>query len=197
MAAASSKKAKTEAPDLLALCFEIIAEQGWSGFAFDRLATKAGMTLAEIRKAFSGRPAILDRLSLRLDEAMLAVDAGELADLPERDRVFELVMSRLEAMAPLRAGIIRLMRDARFEPELTLISACRLDRSITWLQEAAGLGASGLRKRWQRRVLTGLYLKTLQSWSDDDSADLAKTMASLDKDLRRIEAIAFLKSEQR
>ena len=197
MPAASSKKAKTEEPDLLPLCFEIIADRGWSGFAFDQLAAKAGLTLAEIRKQFSGRSAILDQLSLRLDQAMLAADTEELADLPERDRVFELIMSRLEAMAPWRAGILRLMKDARFEPDLALISACRLDRSMTWLQEAAGLGASGLRRRWQRRVLTGLYLKTLQAWSGDDSADLAKTMASLDKDLRRIEAIAGLRPEQR
>lgn len=194
MSAASTKKAKAAPPDLLALSFEIIADSGWAGFSFDQLADRAETTLAEIRKSFQSRAALLDELSLRLDEAMLTVDSEDLADLPMRDRVFELIMSRLEAMASFRSGLLRMVQDARRDPELVLMSACRLDRSMTWLQEAAGFGSNGLRQKLQRHLLTAVYLKTLKAWSDDDSSDLAKTMASLDKDLRRIETLANLQS---
>ena len=44
---------------------------------------------------------------------MLEVDEAELAGLPPRDRVFELLMRRLEAIIPYRAGLARLGREAR------------------------------------------------------------------------------------
>lgn len=192
MPAASSKADKRTGPDLLCQAFEVIAETGWRRFSFSELAERTDLSLSDIRKVFSGRSAILDRLSATLDESMLAIDRGELDDLPPRDRVFELIMRRLEAMAPFRPGLLRLMKEARQEPELLLATACRLDRSIAWLQDAAGLRADGLRARLQRRLLTAVYLRTLSVWSSDDGADLAKTMASLDKQLRRIKGFAGL-----
>lgn len=197
MPAAKSKKTTRSPDDLLGMALEIIAESGWGGFSFTELASQADMPLAEIRKSFKSKVAILDRLSLCLDEAMLAVDREELVDLPPRDRVFELIMSRLEAMAPFRAGLIRLSKEARRDPELALVIACRLDRSMAWLQDAAGSRSGGLRSRLQRHLLTGIYLKTLNVWTADDSGDLAKTMAGLDKDLRRIENFAGLDDRKR
>ncbi|MGI9492158.1 MAG: TetR family transcriptional regulator [Geminicoccaceae bacterium] len=196
MSAAKPKKTTESSKDLLVIAFEVIAETGWSDFSFNDLADRAGLSFSEIRGFFKSKSAILDALNLRLDEAMLAVDRGELSDLPMRDRVFELMMSRLEAMAPLRAGVLRLSKDARQDSELVIMTACRLDRSMGWLQDAAGLRSGGVHSRLQQHILTALYLKTLNSWFADDGADLAKTMASLDKDLRRIESFAGLANRQ-
>jgi AcrR family transcriptional regulator len=197
MPAAKSKKAAASASDLLAAAFDIIAESGWSGFSFQALADRAGVTLAELRRRFRSRAAILDALGQTLDGAMLAVDREELNDLPLRDRVFELMMSRLEAMAPFRVGLIRLAKDARQHPELAILTACRLDRSMAWLQDSAGLPLSGLRARLQRHLLTGVYIRALTAWTADDSLDMAKTMAGLDKDLRRVAGLAGLDDRQR
>ncbi|MEZ5931350.1 MAG: hypothetical protein R3F54_05270 [Alphaproteobacteria bacterium] len=201
MSAAKAKAGQASKPDLLALAFEIIAEAGWRGFAFTDLAERAGLSMSELRQTFTGRAALLDALNERLDQAMLAVEADDLRDLPPKDRVFELIMSRLEAMAPFRAGLCRLMRDARFDPELLAMTAWRIDRSLAWMQDAAALdGGRGrsplglIRRRLQRRVLGAVYLQILKVWASDDSPDLAKTMASLDKQLRRIENLAGLKA---
>ncbi|MGI9418269.1 MAG: hypothetical protein ACR2RA_10580 [Geminicoccaceae bacterium] len=199
MAAAKARPGRAKTPDLLTLAFEIVAETGWRGFSFTELADRAGLPMSELRESFSGRSDLLDALSRHLDQAMLAVDSDDMEGLPPRDRVFEMIMSRLEAMAPFRAGMCRLIGDARFDPELILISVCRLDRSIGWLQDAAGLGEGRrrsplgeIRHRLQRRILGVVYLQTLNVWASDDSADLAKTMASLDKQLRRMESLAGL-----
>jgi hypothetical protein len=50
--------------------------------------------------------------------------------------------------------------------------------------EAAGVSAAGLRGRLRRQLLTGLYLSVLRVFLDDDSSDLARTMALLDQRLR-------------
>ena len=205
MSAAKAKSSGASKPDLLVLAFEIIAETGWRGFSFTELADRSNLSMTELRDAFTGRSAILEALSDRLDQAMLAVGPDDLEGLPPRDRVFELVMSRLEAMAPFRAGLCRLMSDARTDPELLAITVCRLDRSIAWLQDAAGLAHrhrksspfGSLRRRLQRRVLGAVYLQTLSAWSTDESQDLAKTMASLDKQLRRVEGLAGLAPDEK
>ena len=199
MPAAKAKSGRTATPDLLILAFEILAETGWRGFTFTELADRSGLAMTEVRQTFSGRAGLLDELSRRLDQAMLGFDPADMEGLPPRDRVFELIISRLEAMAPFRAGLCRLMQDARFDPTLVAMTACRLDRSLAWLQDAAGLAQGrdasrlgGFRRRVQRRILGAVYLKTLNVWSSDDSVELAKTMASLDKQLRRIEGLAGL-----
>ena len=37
--------------------------------------------------------------------------------------------------------------------------------------------------------LTALYLKTLRAWSEDESADMSRTMAALDQNLARAEQV--------
>jgi AcrR family transcriptional regulator len=190
--------AKTGAasPDLLVLAFEEIAERGWAGFRLAALAERAGVPLVEIRRQLSGRRAILAALNRRIDEAMLSFERAELDGLPPRDRVFELIMRRLDAMAPFRAGLRRLAREAPRDPAMALLTACRIDRSMSWLQEAAELPTFGLRASLRRRALGAVYLQTLRVWFRDDSVDLAKTMAELDKQLRRIEPVAGLRERR-
>jgi AcrR family transcriptional regulator len=179
-------------PDLLITAFAVLAEQGWAGLSLTALAARAGLSLVEVHRQLPGRRAILLALSERVDEAMLAIDQGELEGLPARDRLFELIMRRFDALAPFRAGLARLAGDARRDPCVLMLTLCRLDRSLRWMQELAGLRTYGLRARLQRRGLTAVYLQALRVWLADDSGDLAKTMAELDTQLRRFERVGGL-----
>jgi hypothetical protein len=50
----------------------------------------------------------------------------------------------------------------------------------------------GLRACLARRALGLAYLRTVQVWFDDVGTDLGRTMAELDKQLRRVQNIAGL-----
>src|ERR687891_655534 len=113
--------------------------------------------------------------------------------VPPRDRVFELLMCRLESLVPYRAGLARLARDARADPCVVLATACRLERSLMWLQDVAGVRRHGLRASLARRALGLAYVRAVQVWFEDEGADLGKTMAELDKQLRRIQNVAGLR----
>jgi AcrR family transcriptional regulator len=180
-------------PDLLTAAFALIGDEGWRAFSFATLARRTDVSRVDIYRQFRSRDALLDGLNRRADEAMLAVDEAELAGLPPRDRVFELLMRRLEALVPYRAGLARLARDARADPCVVLLTACRLERSFMWLQDAAGLRHRGLRASLARRVLGLAYARAVQVWFDDAGADLGKTMAELDKQLRRVQNVAGLR----
>ena len=181
------------APDLLATAFELLAEAGWAQLSLVAVARRAGVEPGAVYRELRSKRALLGALSRRLDEAMLEIEEAELAGLPPRDRVFELMMRRLEGLVPFRPGLERLARDARRDPCLLLATACRLDRSLTWVQDAAGLRSSGLRARIGRRALGAAYLQTLRVWREDTAPDLGKTMVELDKQLRRVQAFAGLR----
>jgi AcrR family transcriptional regulator len=183
----------TGAPDLLVTAFELIAEHGWSGLSLIAVARRAGVSPAEVYRELPGRAAVLRALSRRIDEAMLAFEELEIAGLPPRDRVFELLMRRLEALVPFRPGLRRLARGARCDPCLALATACRLDRSLAWLQDAGDLRRFGLRARVARRAIGAAYLQTIRVWLRDETPDLAQTMAELDKQLRRVQGVAGLR----
>ena len=76
---------------------------------------------------------------------------------------------------------------------MVVATACRLERSLIWLQDTAGVRCHGLRARLARRAIAAAYLQTLRVWFKDDGADLGRTMAELDKQLRRIQNIAGLR----
>ena len=181
------------APDLLAAAFALIGDEGWRGFSFEKLARRTGVSRVELYRRFRSRGALLSALTRHADEAMLGVEEAELAGLPPRDRVFELLMRRLEALVPYRAGLKRLARDGRADPCVVLFTAARLERSFVWLQDAAGLRCHGLRASLARRALGVAYLRAMQVWFEDEGADLGKTMAELDKQLRRVQNIAGLR----
>lgn len=193
MAKGQDKTADRLGATLLEAAFEEIALAGWDGARASAIAARAQVSLVVLYRHFPSRASLLKALTVRVDEAMLGVDPAEFAGLPPRDCVFELMMQRYDALAPFRPGLARLAREGWSDPALVLGTACRLDRSLAWLQEAAGLGANGLRARLARRALAYAYLRTFDVWLKDDSSDLAKTMAALDKALRAIETLAGLR----
>lgn len=192
MAARKAGGEKDGGPDLLRTVFEVIAEIGPRDGVARRAAERAGVTLAELYRQFPTEAALIRALGRRVDEQMLESDQTELDALPARDRVFELMMCRFEALQPFRAGLRRLARARPRDPLLLLDTACRLDRSLSWLQTAADLPTRGLRARWSRRMLGLVYLRTMQVWFDDEGLDMAKTMAQLDRNLRRAESLTGL-----
>jgi ubiquinone biosynthesis protein COQ9 len=104
-----------------------------------------------------------------------------------RDRLFDLIMRRLDALQAHRAGVLAVMRALPREPSTTLLLAWATRRSMRWFLHAAGVGTAGVRGELKLRGLVGVWLWTLRTWERDDSSDLSTTMASLDSALSRAE----------
>ncbi len=185
-----AKRSTATRPDLLDLAFQQIAEEGLSGFSRVALARGSGRKLTEVYEEFPTRMAVLAALGRRLDRAMLALDPAELDGMTVRERLFELIMRRLEAMAPYREGLRRLARESRGEPALLLQSLCNLERFVGWLTEAAGIRRRGLMAVAAGPALIATYVRVFDVWLADESPDLARTLATLDRHLDRLERLA-------
>jgi len=164
-----------------------IARQGWRRLSLADIAAEAGMPILRLYRMYPSKPAILCGFFRRIDEAVLAAPLDSEADERPRDRVFDLLMRRFDALTPYRGVIEALGRDVPADPFAALAAGARLLRSIRWMLEAAGISGEGLGGVVAVKLTAGAYLMTLRTWLRDDSPDLAPTMAALDRRLRNIE----------
>jgi AcrR family transcriptional regulator len=175
-----------DAADLIAdVAIRLAAANGWRSLSLAEIAGEAGLPLSDLARHYRDRPAILDGFERMIDRRMLAgVVAGDIGDAP-RDRLFDVIMERLDALLPYRDGLRRIAREIPLDPSTGLVLACALPRSVAWMYAGARIAIGGPTMPIRIAALAGAYLVTLRTWLDDESADLAKTMAILDRQLDR------------
>ena len=186
----NSNAADTAAPagdrdKIVAAFLALLAEQRIEQIGFADIAEGAGVTLAQMRGEFPSVLAILAAYLKSVDRAVLAEDMADMAEEPPRERLFDVLMRRLEVMAPHREAVRSLVRSARRNPPLTLALNGLAVRSQQWMLTAAGIKASGPRGMMRAQGLAVLFVSVLRTWVNDDDPGLARTMAALDRALGR------------
>ncbi len=173
---------------LIELSMELIAKRGWRDWALADLATESSTGLAAVYDLYPSKQAILVAFLRRIDRVMLTPAAGG-EEGSARDRLFEVVMRRLDALAPYKAALRRLTAELPGDPLAAAALAVGLRRSAGWMLESAGIGQSGLIGLVRVKGLIGVYLATFRVWLADDQEDQGQTMAALDRYLARAELI--------
>jgi AcrR family transcriptional regulator len=164
----------------------LAARQGWRQTSLAAIAGEAHLSVLEVYRLCRSKRAILDALRRRVDAAVLAEAGGGEGERP-RDRLFDTLMRRFEALQPWKEGLRALARDAIADPFAALHHGPALARSMAWMLEASGVGSGGWRGAARAHLLAALYLDVMRVWLKDDSADMIKTMAALDRRLRNAE----------
>jgi AcrR family transcriptional regulator len=168
---------------------KLAGERGWRSISLADIALEADVTLSELSRYYSCRPDILDGFERMIDRRMLAgAAAGDVDDKP-RDRLFDIIMERLDALAPYREGVKRVARAVPFDPGIGLVLACALPRSIAWMFAGARIALDGPTTPLRIAVLGGVYMSTLRVFLREESEELSKTMAHLDRQLNRAAAL--------
>ncbi len=165
---------------------DLIAERGWSAVTMAELADRAGIDLGALYEASGSRTRALIAAFDRVDRQVLEAGAADAGDTP-RDRLFEIMMRRYDALVPWRAALKRLARELPFDPPSLLAVDVAAERSMARMLEAARLAGDGLAGQIRRRGLFAIHLAVLRAFVDDDSADLSATMKALDGRLKSIE----------
>lgn len=175
---------------LVATALRLAAERGWRDLSLSEIAAEAGLAMAQVYPVYRSKAEILDGLGRQVDEAVVAGLDGERGEESARDRIFDVLMCRFDALRPYREGLARVILDQGREPLGLVRGGAALRRSMGLMLELAGLSSDGLRGALRVKGLMAIYLAALRVWLRDDSADMAKTMASLDGYLRRVEGWA-------
>jgi AcrR family transcriptional regulator len=180
---------------LVAAALRLAAEDGWHRVSVAAAARTAGLTLNEARARFPSRNTILRRFGSLADQAALT-DAP--AEGPVRDRLFDLLMRRFDALQAQRDGVIAVMRALPFDPLLAVMLAYATERSMRWMLEGAGVTLRGPRGDLIVKGCVAVWMWSLRAWERDTSEDLSGTMAAVDAGLQRAErAVGWLGGPRR
>lgn len=180
----------TDRSKLIKAALALAEERGWKSIGLPDIAGRAGLSMAALRREFSSKTAILDGFRRAVDFAVLEKSATTTTGDGPRDRLFDVVMTRFEAMLPYRTALRRISEDLQTRPaELASLIGPALNTQY-WMLQAAGIKAEGPSGFARVSALMSIHTRVFRIWLEDDDPAMAKTMAALDRRLRHAEQFA-------
>jgi AcrR family transcriptional regulator len=176
---------------------KLVETQGWIDLSFAEVAEKAGVPIAEAHRIYPSKTAVLLGLTRAIDERILNSLATDPLEGTPKDRLFDIVMRRFDVLKTDREAYRRLMRQLPATPSAFAAVVCQLRRSLSLTLETAGISASGLKGALRLKGLLAIYLAGLRAFASDESDDLSKTMAEIDKRLGQAEKISEMVQRRR
>ncbi|MGA3305062.1 MAG: hypothetical protein ABSC26_03530 [Stellaceae bacterium] len=164
----------------------LAASRGWRRASLAEIAAESRLSLAQLHALYRSKPMILAACLRHFDQAALDGPKPGPKDKP-RELLFEVLMRRFDALKPHRKAVASMLRDSIGDPA-ALLGFKRLLVSMGWMLEAAGISSAGLAGKARRKILVLVYISVLIVFLNDSSADLAKTMAALDRRLSLAQA---------
>jgi ubiquinone biosynthesis protein COQ9 len=166
---------------IILAALRLAAERPWAEVTVLDIAEASGIGLVEMRREFPSKSAILSAFMRAIDDVVLAKAVQPAPGTLPRDAIFEVVMSRFDAMQPYKTGLKSIMASVGFDTDL----ARRMLASQAWMLNAAGIPLNGIGGTVRVFGLASVYASVFQTWLADDDAGQARTMAALDRRLRR------------
>jgi len=184
---AGARRAQPSDPEAAGIdaALRLAAERGWSNLSLADIATEAGVPISDFYRRFATRQAILNALQRRTDLHVLQSVDEDPPEGSRRDRLFDVLMRRFDALQPYREGLQAVARASCWDPLALVCGAAGLSRSMAAMLEAAGISSAGLPGLLRTHGLAAAYLTAFRVWLRDDTEDKSHTMSALDRALRR------------
>jgi AcrR family transcriptional regulator len=176
---------KSDRDRIVAAFMALLGDQPIEQIGFGEIAARAGVSLSELRTLFGSKLAILAAALKEIDRQVLGGIDADMAQEPPRERLFDVLMRRIDALAPHKAAVRSLIRSAGRNPGLALALNGFAVRSQQWMLTAADISAAGPRGMVRAQGLALLFASVLRTWLRDEDPGLARTMSALDRALAR------------
>ena len=179
-------------PELLIIesALQLAITHGWRHVNMREIAKTAGLPFSDLLRLMPTKDALPGLLISRIDGLLLDQIGTSDSDEPERDRLFDILMTRFDLLTPYREGIAAVMLGNLCAPLAMLSQLFTLHNSMAMMLEAADISSSGPFGRLRIKGLMGVYMSVFRTWLKDDTQDSSKTMAALDRALDNAEKIA-------
>jgi len=164
----------------------LLAERRFEDIGLAEVAGRAGLKLSQLRADFGSTLAIYAAHVKQIDEAVLDGTDSDTSEEPHRDRLFDVLMRRIETLTPHKEAVRSILSSARRNPGLAFALNGMALRSQKWMLEAAGISASGPRGMLRAQGAALLFARVVGVWLDEDEG-VDRTMAALDRGLASAE----------
>ncbi len=166
-----------------AAALRLLAKKSWDELQLRGVARAAQVPVQDLLTLC---PSKIDLVSLILGELTRSLGASHVPETgaAAHDRLFDVAMSWFEALAPHKRAVAALHVGLRRDPLTLLCARSGFAAVARFLLSLAGADQEG--QLGARSLGFGLALfRALPVWLEDE-ADLGRTMARLDTDLRRV-----------
>lgn len=179
--------------------FRLLERKTWPQLSLRAVAEEAGESETALRRHFRCRQSLLDAFAEHIDiETLIALGAPQATGGSQRDRLFEVLMARIDALEPYRAALLHqkehlqsiLLASGPKLPVYGVLQALRTERSMAKMLRLAGGETGGITGYLRVRGLVVLWGAVLWQWLQDDSPERGRTMNALDKALGCAEELA-------
>src|SRR5258708_812257 len=160
----------------------LAGERAWDDFGIADVAERAGVSLATFREYFPSKGAVITTFSRKIDQIVLDGTGTDLVDEPAKERLFDVLMRRLDAMQAYRNGIEGIRDWARTAPMAAVAANQAMVNSMRFMLTAAGIDTEGSVGALKTQGLVFAWSRVLDVWFRDQDGGLAKTMATLDRE---------------
>lgn len=187
-----AKKPRSVEDRICDTAIALASETPWQSIALADIASAAKLSLSQLHAAYPSRAAIVAAVMTRITRDVVAGHDPADLDEPPHDRLLDAMLRRFDAMTPNRAAIRSILRSLPGDPLGAACMAPHLFQSMGWVLESAGISSGGLLGGLRVKGVTAVYLAALPVWLRDDTEDLSRTAAFLDRRLRQAGRLASL-----
>lgn len=169
------------------------AEDGkWRGLTVAQLAQWANVDPDAAEALFGSRDDLLDAFARLTDERVVsALDDEDFAEASPKERLLEVLMCRLDALAPHRAAVRAFGSEAQHCPTAAVRMFRRIHTSMGNVLDTADLAGSELERTLRATALTYVWIRTSRQWLiEEEDHGLDAVYAILDQELGRLEMVA-------
>ncbi|HWB44311.1 MAG TPA: TetR/AcrR family transcriptional regulator [Hyphomicrobiaceae bacterium] len=157
------------------------AQKDWAKITLLDIAEAANLRVVDLRDEFNSKESILAALLRAVDDEVLKQAPHRTKDQDPRDALFDVIMTRFDVLAPHKAALKSIYASGAADFAL----AGPYLASQHWMLQAAGIGTDGPLGGLRVSGLAVIYASIFRTWLEDDDPGLARTMAALDRRLRR------------
>ncbi len=166
-------------------------EVGWRDVSLQMIAANASISLSKLYVYYPSKMAIVAAIMDETTSTVIDRSGSSALGEPAYDRLLDTILLRFDAMEVNKAAIASILKETMLDPLGALSLVPRFLNAMTWTLESAGISSAGLAGKFRVKGLATIYLAALGVWVDDDTPDLAKTMAFLDRRLKQAIKLAI------
>ena len=185
------KKNSNKKISYIKLAFKLIEEMGWNNFSLEKLAKKESIKIEDLNFFFKDETELIENFSEMIDEQVIKeVDLNEFNQNSVKDNIFELIMVRFEKLDPYKKSLDILLKELKYKPKILNKLTKKIFNSLDLFLEISNAKSNYVFDFLKLNIMFIIYGYTFKIWLQDDSEDMSKTMAEVDKWLSEAEGYA-------
>lgn len=175
-------------PDVVETALALVEVRGWDHVTLEDIATEGGHSEKAVKALFDDIWDILIYVLQDIADKTKAEVAEYLTD-DWRENAMEILMTRFDLAQVHRAAFKRLPRDLAKHPRTVRRLARRFYDTMRDMMLLAGFPAEDINPA-TNSAFGLMYISVVDTWSKDDTPDMSRTMAAIDKRLGYFERVA-------